>query len=74
MNNLLVHYPNLFHFALMITHVFAGVIAPLAATLALLVIKGARAHRRFGQIFFWCNAYILVSTIGLCLFRFRAYL
>ena len=74
MNNLLVHYPNPFHFALMITHVFAGVIAPLAATLALLVIKGARVHRRLGQIFFWCNAYILVSTIGLCLFRFSFFM
>ncbi len=67
-------YPNLFQFALIVSHVLAGVIGLFVAPVALAVAKGGKTHRLFGKIFFWCMAWVFVSVIGLAFFRFSFFL
>lgn len=56
------------------SHVAAGMIGLIVAPLAMAVSKGGTWHRRFGKLFFWMMAWILISVIGLAFFRFSFFL
>lgn len=57
-----------------LSHVAAGTLGLFVAPVAMLTLKGARAHRIAGQVFFWAMGWILASTLGLMFFRFNFFL
>lgn len=56
------------------SHVAAGMVGLLAAPVAMAVTKGGKAHRQWGQVFFWMMFWIMLSTFGLMFFRFNFFL
>jgi hypothetical protein len=55
-------------------HVAAGTIALVVAPAAMLAVKGGRAHRRWGMIYFWSMALVAATAVGLSLWRPRVFL
>jgi hypothetical protein len=51
------------------SHVLAGAISLLAAPIALAVVKGGRAHRLWGKIFFWMMTWIFISALVISLYK-----
>ena len=45
-----------------ISHVAAGIVSLIVAPIALIVVKGSKAHRIAGIIFFWAMTWIFVSV------------
>jgi hypothetical protein len=54
---------------LLITHILAGIISLIVAPIAMIVIKGGRAHRLWGNIFFWSMTWIFLSALVLSLYK-----
>lgn len=50
-------------------HVLAGTVALVMAPGALLTVKGGRAHRRWGKIYFWAMAVVAATALAVGLWR-----
>jgi len=59
---------------LRLMHICAGTIALVLAPLAMLTVKGGRAHRRWGKIYFWAMAVVAVTAVALALWRPQIFL
>src|SRR5262245_65273441 len=55
-------------------HIATGIIALVVAPAAMLTVKGGRAHRRWGMIYFWSMALVAVTAVVLSLWRPRIFL
>ena len=55
-------------------HIAAGTIALFVAPAAMLTVKGGRAHRRWGQIYFWAMAVVATTAVALGLWRPQIFL
>ena len=55
-------------------HISAGTLALVLAPLAMLTVKGGRAHRRWGQIYFWSMAVVASTAVVLGLWRPQIFL
>ena len=51
------------HLVTLYVHIAAGTTAFVAAPIALIVRKGAAAHRRWGKIYFWAMSFVAASGI-----------
>ncbi len=61
-------------FAALLVHIIAGSTAMLCGAVALLSVKGGRAHRRAGKVFFGAMILIGLSAIVLTFFRTNLFL
>src|SRR5215470_93128 len=59
---------------LRLIHITAGTIALVLAPLAMLTVKGGRAHRLWGKIYFWAMAVVAVTAVALALWRPQIFL
>ena len=50
-------------------HIVAGFLAFVVAPAAMATAKGGRAHRRWGQLYFWAMAAVAASAVVLALWR-----
>ena len=50
-------------------HIICGMIAFFVAPAALLTVKGGRAHRRWGKLYFWMMAIVAVTAMIMALYR-----
>jgi len=55
-------------------HIAAGTVALIVAPAAMLTVKGGRAHRRWGVIYFWSMALVALTAVVLSLWRPRIFL
>ena len=55
-------------------HILAGTIALFLAPLAMLTVKGGRAHRRWGKIYFWAMAVVAATAVVMALWRPQIFL
>src|SRR5215471_2643954 len=55
-------------------HISAGTIALFLAPLAMLTVKGGRAHRRWGKIYFWAMAVVAATAVVMALWRPQIFL
>ncbi len=55
-------------------HIAAGMLALGLAPLAMLTVKGGRAHRRWGRIYFWAMAVVASTAVVLALWRPQIFL
>jgi len=53
-------------------HIAAGTLALVLAPLAMLTVKGGRAHRRWGKIYFWSMAVVAATAVVIALWRPKA--
>ena len=51
------------------SHVMAGTISLVAAPIALAVVKGGKAHRLWGRIFFWTMTWICITAIVISIYK-----
>lgn len=56
-------------FLIRIVHVVAGATALLTGLFAMLTVKGGKAHRLNGKLYFWSMAVIFVSSIYMAIFK-----
>jgi len=56
------------------THILAGTLALGLAPLAMLSVKGGRAHRRWGKIYFWSMAVVAATAVVMALWRPQIFL
>src|SRR5215813_6590925 len=54
-------------------HISAGTIALFLAPLAMLTVKGGRAHRRWGKIYFWAMAVVAATAVFSFYMAFTGY-
>jgi Predicted membrane protein (DUF2306) len=59
---------------LRLIHIAAGTIALVLAPLAMLTVKGGRAHRRWGKIYFWAMAVVAATAVVMALWRPQIFL
>src|SRR5499426_2158132 len=55
-------------------HIAAGTVALVLAPLAMLTVKGGRAHRRWGKIYFWSMAAVAATAVVMALWRPKIFL
>ena len=55
-------------------HISAGTLALFVAPAAMLTVKGGRAHRRWGKIYFWSMAVVAATALVLGLWRPQIFL
>jgi hypothetical protein len=55
-------------------HIAAGTLALFVAPAAMLTVKGGRAHRRWGTIYFWSMAVVATTAVALSLWRPQIFL
>ena len=55
-------------------HIAAGTLALFVAPAAMLTVKGGRAHRRWGKIYFWSMAVVAATALVLGLWRPQIFL
>ena len=55
-------------------HIAAGTVALMLAPLAMLTVKGGRAHRRWGKIYFWSMAAVAATAVVMALWRPKIFL
>ena len=55
-------------------HIVAGTLALGLAPAAMLTVKGGRAHRRWGKIYFWSMAVVAATAVSLGLWRPKIFL
>lgn len=55
-------------------HIAAGTLALFVAPAAMLTVKGGRAHRRWGKIYFWSMALVAATAVVLGLWRPQIFL
>ena len=55
-------------------HIAAGTLALVLAPLAMLTVKGGRAHRRWGKIYFWSMAVVAATAVVIALWRPKIFL
>jgi uncharacterized membrane protein len=48
-------------------HIVAGMVALFVAPVAMLTVKGGRAHRRWGKLYFWSMAVVALTAVILAL-------
>ncbi len=56
------------------THIIAGALSLIVAPIAMAVLKGGKAHRLFGKIFFWSMTWIFVSAVILSVYKWKPFL
>jgi len=56
------------------THIFAGALSLIVAPIAMAVLKGGKAHRLFGKLFFWSMTWIFVSAVILSIYKWKPFL
>ena len=56
------------------THILAGALSLIVAPIAMSVLKGSRAHRVFGKIFFWSMTWIFFSAVILSIYKWKPFL
>ena len=54
-----------FHLYTLILHVAGGTVAFITAPIAMIVRKGAKAHRFWGKAYFWAMTAVVISGIAL---------
>lgn len=50
-------------------HIAAGMLALFIAPIAMFTVKGGRAHRRWGKVYFWTMALVALTAMVLALYR-----
>lgn len=55
-------------------HISAGTVALGLAPLAMLTVKGGRAHRLWGKIYFWAMAVVAATAVVIALWRPKIFL
>src|SRR5437867_5998098 len=50
-------------------HIAAGMLALFVAPGAMITVKGGRAHRRWGKIYFWAMATVALTAVLLAVWR-----
>jgi hypothetical protein len=50
---------------LLVLHIACGVVGFVCAPLALATVKGGKAHRRFGKLYFWAMAGVAITALTL---------
>ena len=50
-------------------HILCGMIALFVAPAAMLTVKGGRAHRRWGKIYFWGMAVVAATAMAMAVYR-----
>ena len=58
-----------FYHIIKIIHILAGATALVSGLLAMLTLKGGKAHRLNGKIYFWSMGIIFVSSLYMALFK-----
>lgn len=72
---LMFHGYTPFHIANILVHVFAGTIAVVCGTIAIISAKGGRAHVRAGKFFVYAYAALVITAVvGVVVFEFRSFL
>jgi uncharacterized membrane protein len=56
-------------FIIRILHILAGITALVTGLMAMLTLKGGKAHRFSGKLYFWSMAFIFVSSIYMALYK-----
>lgn len=56
-------------FVVRIVHILAGATALVTGLLAMLTIKGGKAHRLNGKLYFWSMAIIFITSVYMALFK-----
>lgn len=68
------HYFSTLHFGFIVTHVTLALVALVVAPVAMAVVKGGRAHRRWGSVYFWSMITVNSSALILLTWRFNIFL
>ena len=55
--------------AVRFVHIAAGTLALFVAPGAMLTVKGGRAHRRWGKVYFWTMAVVALTAVVLGIYR-----
>ncbi|MDQ3111624.1 MAG: DUF2306 domain-containing protein [Bacteroidota bacterium] len=58
-----------YHLYFLIVHITAGMISLVVAPIAFLTLKGGRAHRLWGKVYFYCMAVVAVTAITMSLYH-----
>ncbi len=58
-----------YHLYFLIVHITAGTLSLVVAPIAFLTLKGGRAHRLWGKIYFYCMAVVAVTAITMSLYH-----
>ncbi len=67
-------YFSNWHFGFIVLHVSLALVALVVAPVAMAVIKGGKAHRRWGLIYFWSMVFANCSALLLLTWRFNIFL
>ena len=68
------HYFSNWHFGFIILHVSLALVALVVAPVAMAVMKGGKAHRRWGLVYFWSMITVNASALLLLTWRFNIFL
>lgn len=68
------HYFSNIHFAFIVIHVTLALVALVVAPAAMAVVKGGRAHRQWGRVYFWSMITVNTSALLLLTWRFNIFL
>jgi uncharacterized membrane protein len=52
-----------YHLYFLIVHITAGIISLIVAPIAFMTLKGGRAHRLWGKVYFYCMAVVAATAI-----------
>jgi hypothetical protein len=55
-------------------HISAGILALGVAPVAMLTVKGGRAHRRWGKVYYWAMAVVASTAVALAIWRPQIFL
>lgn len=58
-----------FYLIIKVIHILAGAVALISGLIAMLTLKGGKAHRLNGKIYFWSMAIIFVSSIYMSIYK-----
>lgn len=56
------------------SHIIAGALSLIVAPIAMVVLKGGKAHRLSGKLFFWAMTWIFVSAVILSVYKWKPFL
>jgi uncharacterized membrane protein len=63
-----------YHLYFLIVHISAGMISLVVAPIAFLTLKGGRAHRLWGKVYFYCMAVVAATAITMSIYHEIAFL
>lgn len=58
-----------YHLYFLIVHITAGTLSLVVAPIAFMTLKGGRAHRLWGKIYFYCMAVVAVTAITMSIYH-----